>query len=229
MNHVVFVSVDKGGHWRGSQACFSTISLNDGEDNNEIEDNDFVEGKILEPQGVDPDKGGNFRGVHKAIICGKIGQAPIQKILRNGKTVTIFTVGTGGMYDQRISGKEHLPRPAQWHRISVHNEHLGAYSVQQLAKNSSVFVEGDIETRVYNDSITGQVKNVPEICVRRDGKVRLIKPDDVNNNVTLKMLSFKLLGNTSSHANLGSLKLPSNRLDYLDFLINSGYNPAAQN
>ncbi|XP_042394661.1 single-stranded DNA-binding protein, mitochondrial-like [Zingiber officinale] len=166
------------GHWRGSQACFSTISLNDGEDNNEIEDNDFVEGKILEPQGVDPEKGGNFRGVHKAIICGKIGQAPIQKILRNGKTVTIFTVGTGGMYDQRISGKEHLPRPAQWHRISVHNEHLEAYSVQQLAKNSSVFVEGDIETRVYNDSITGQVKNVPEICVRRDGKVRLINPGD---------------------------------------------------
>lgn len=30
-------------------------------------------------------------------------------------------------------------------------------------------MEGDIETRVYNDSINGEVKNVPEICVRRDG------------------------------------------------------------
>lgn len=36
--------------------------------------------------------------------------------------------------------------------------------------SSSVYVEGDIETRVYNDSISGEVKYVPEICIRRDGK-----------------------------------------------------------
>ncbi|KAF9606024.1 hypothetical protein IFM89_021456 [Coptis chinensis] len=148
----------------------SNVSFND-DDNNaaEVGYDEFISNKKeLEPQGVDPKRGWGFRGVHKAIICGKIGQVPVQKILRNGKTVTIFTVGTGGMYDQRILGAENLPKPAQWHRIAVHNEELGAYSVQQLVKGSSVFVEGDIETRVYNDSINGQVKNVPEICVRRD-------------------------------------------------------------
>lgn len=35
--------------------------------------------------------------------------------------------------------------------------------------SSSVYVEGDIETRVYNDNINGEVKNIPEICIRRDG------------------------------------------------------------
>ncbi|KAJ6762617.1 SINGLE-STRANDED DNA-BINDING PROTEIN MITOCHONDRIAL [Salix purpurea] len=88
-------------------------------------------------QGVDPRKGWEFRGVHRAIICGKVGQAPVQKILRNGRTVTIFTVGTGGMFDQRIIGSKDLPKPAQWHRIAVHNDSLGAYAVQQLAKSSS--------------------------------------------------------------------------------------------
>ena len=70
----------------------------------------------------------------QAIICGKVGQSPVQKILRNGRTVTIFTVGTGGMFDQRIVGARDLPKPAQWHRIAVHNEILGAYAVQQLVK-----------------------------------------------------------------------------------------------
>lgn len=70
----------------------------------------------------------------QAIICGKVGQAPVQKILRNGRTVTIFTVGTGGMFDQRIEGAKDLPKPAQWHRIAVHNEALGAYAVKQLFK-----------------------------------------------------------------------------------------------
>ncbi|XP_077215265.1 mitochondrially targeted single-stranded DNA binding protein isoform X3 [Tasmannia lanceolata] len=171
------------------------MSFDDYEGTNpEIEDDNFITNKKeLEPQGVDPKKGWGFRGVHKAIICGKIGQVPVQKILRNGRTVTIFTVGTGGMYDQRIVGAEHLPRPAQWHRIAVHNEHLGAYAVQQLVKNSSVFVEGDIETRVYNDSIGGQVKNIPEICVRRDGKIRLIKTGEGVGNISLDDLKDGLL------------------------------------
>lgn len=72
---------------------------------------------------------------HKqAIICGKVGQSPVQKILRNGRTITIFTVGTGGMYDQRIVGASGLPRPVQWHRIAVHNETLGTYAVQKFVK-----------------------------------------------------------------------------------------------
>lgn len=70
----------------------------------------------------------------QAIICGKIRQSPVQKILRNGRTVTIFTVGTGGMFDQRIVNDKNLPKPAQWHRIAVHNEVLGAYAVKQLVK-----------------------------------------------------------------------------------------------
>lgn len=71
----------------------------------------------------------------QAIICGKVGQAPVQKILRNGRTVTIFTVGTGGMYDQRFSQKDvEKPKPAQWHRIAVHNPFLGTFAVQQLTK-----------------------------------------------------------------------------------------------
>lgn len=177
---------------RFSRVCLSTSTLS-GFADKEIDDTGFLyDQKELEPQGVDPRKGWNFRGVHKAIICGKLGQPPVQKILRNGKTITIFTVGTGGMFDQRIVGTESMPRPVQWHRITVHNEILGAYAVQQLAKNSAVFVEGDIETRVYNDSITGQVKNVPEVCVRRDGKVRLIKSGDKAAEIKLNDLRKEL-------------------------------------
>jgi len=40
---------------------------------------------------------------------------------------------------------------------------------------SRIYVEGDIETRVYNDRINDQVKNIPEICLRRDGKIRLLQ------------------------------------------------------
>ncbi|KAL6578939.1 hypothetical protein OROMI_009155 [Orobanche minor] len=188
---------------QGSSECFfSTGSINSGDDNDnvgaghrlEIDDDDFLpERPELQLQGVDPRKGWNFRGVHRAILCGKVGQSPVQKILRNGKTVTTFTVGTGGMFDQRTIGANDLPKPAQWHRIAVHNPMLGAYAVQQLMKNSSVYVEGDIETRVYNDSINGETKNIPEICVRRDGRVRLIKAGESTSNFSIDELREGLL------------------------------------
>ncbi|CAK9148680.1 unnamed protein product [Ilex paraguariensis] len=188
------------GEQGGSKLLYSTSTF-DGDNGDDVKNNegdefddDFLPDKPeLQLQSVDPRRGWGFRGVHKAIICGKIGQAPVQKILRNGRTVTIFTVGTGGLYDQRIVGAKDLPKPAQWHRIAVHNEILGAYAVQQLAKNSSVYVEGDIETRVYNDSINGEVKNIPEICVRRDGRIRFIKAGESISSISFEELREGLL------------------------------------
>lgn len=48
--------------------------------------------------------------------------------------MTILTVGTGGMYDQRFVGGNDVPRPVQWHRITIHNESIGNYAVRQLVK-----------------------------------------------------------------------------------------------
>ncbi|KAL2469119.1 Single-stranded DNA-binding protein [Forsythia ovata] len=186
-----------------SKLFFSTEIDNDSDKDNvspngvvepvEVDDDFPPEKPELQLQSVDPRKGWNFRGVHRAIICGKVGQAPVQKILRNGRTITIFTVGTGGMFDQRLVGEKDLPKPAQWHRIAVHNEMLGAYAVQQIMKNSSVYVEGDIETRVYNDSINGEIKSIPEICVRRDGRVRLIKAGENMSHISIDELREGLL------------------------------------
>ncbi|KAG7968428.1 hypothetical protein I3843_08G153600 [Carya illinoinensis] len=166
---------------RSSKSWYSTMpfdSDNDDQKKNDVEEDfdNFLGNKAeeLQAEGVDPRRVQVFVASTsvfiQAIICGKVGQAPVQKNLRNGRTVTIFTVGTGGMFDQRILGAKDLSKPAQWHRIAVHNKPLGAYAVQQLVKNSSVYVEGDIETRVYNDRINGEVKNIPEICVRQNGE-----------------------------------------------------------
>ncbi|GKV31988.1 hypothetical protein SLEP1_g40634 [Rubroshorea leprosula] len=188
---------------RSSKLWFATGS---GGGDTDIEDTQEIEEEIEDIigenvkknesllQGVNPGKGWQFRGVHKAIICGKVGQAPVQKILRNGRTVTIFTVGTGGMYDQRISQKDvDKPKPAQWHRIAVHNPFLGTFAVQQLTKNCSVYIEGEIETRVYNDSLSGEVKYIPEICVRRDGKIHVMRPGESINNISVEDLRKELL------------------------------------
>lgn len=54
--------------------------------------------------------------------------------------MTILTVGTGGMYDQRIVRGNDVPRPVQWHRITIHSESLGNYAVRQLVKEYVSFL-----------------------------------------------------------------------------------------
>lgn len=43
------------------------------------------------------------------------------------------------------------------------------YWVVEQIYSSSVYVEGDIEIRIYNKVVTGEVMKLPEICVRYDG------------------------------------------------------------
>ncbi|KAG6750417.1 hypothetical protein POTOM_044910 [Populus tomentosa] len=180
---------------RSLRSCYSTVSFNsdneEGKNDKVEEDFDDLLGDRRESrfQGVDPRKGWEFRGVHRAIICGKVGQAPVQKILRNGRTVTIFTVGTGGMFDQRIIGSKTCQNLLSGIELLCIMIHLGLMLFNNLPKSiSSVYVEGDIEIRVYNDSISGEVKNIPEICVRRDGKIRLIRSGESISNISFEDL-----------------------------------------
>lgn len=60
-----------------------------------------------------------------------MGQKPLQKILKNGKTLTLFSVGTGGIRNNRRPLENENPREyaercdVQWHRVCVYPEKLG--------------------------------------------------------------------------------------------------------
>ncbi|KAJ7534400.1 hypothetical protein O6H91_13G092400 [Diphasiastrum complanatum] len=117
------------------------------------------------------------RGIYKAILLGEVGQAPVQKILKNGRTVTIFSVGTGGMHNNRRPLDEESPEDfaeksfKQWHRVAIYQDRVGVLAMRHMRKGTQVYLEGDIETRVYNDPATNAVKRIREIAVRQNGRV----------------------------------------------------------
>lgn len=62
---------------------------------------------------------------------GEVGQAPVQKVLKSGRAVTIFSVGTGGMHLNRRMFDGETPEEfaerssIQWHRVAVYQEKVG--------------------------------------------------------------------------------------------------------
>lgn len=122
------------------------------------------------------------RGVFKAILLGEVGLAPVQKVLKSGRAVTIFSVGTGGMHLNRRMFDGETPEEfaerssIQWHRVAVYQEKVGHLILRSMKQGTQVYVEGNIETRVYNDPNTQQVKRIREIAVRQNGRLLFMDP-----------------------------------------------------
>ncbi|GMH01065.1 hypothetical protein Nepgr_002904 [Nepenthes gracilis] len=124
-----------------------------------------------------PLEGGMDIGIYKAILVGQVGQNPLQKMLRNGRAVTLTSVGTGGMRNERIPFDNEEPREyadrcmVQWHRVVVYNERLGRIVMKHAQAGSILYLEGNLETKIFTDPISGLVRRVREIAIRRNGRI----------------------------------------------------------
>lgn len=116
-------------------------------------------------------------GIYKAIMVGQVGQIPIQKRLKSGRTVTLLSLGTGGIrnnrrpFDNEEPGEYANRCAVQWHRVSVYPERLGEMAVKSIVPGSILYVEGNLETKIFTDPITGLVRRIREIAIRKNGRL----------------------------------------------------------
>ncbi|PSR89160.1 Single-stranded DNA-binding protein, partial [Actinidia chinensis var. chinensis] len=75
-------------------------------------------------------------GIYKAILVGQVGKSPLQTRLRSGRMVTLLSVGTGGIQENRRpldneELREYANRCAvQWHRVSIYPERVGEIAMK---------------------------------------------------------------------------------------------------
>ncbi|CAA6665482.1 unnamed protein product [Spirodela intermedia] len=124
-----------------------------------------------------PLENGLDQGVFKAILVGKVGQKPVQKFLKSGRPVTLFSLGTGGIRNNRRPLDDEDPREyadrcaVQWHRVAVYPERLGNVALKHVKPGGVVYLEGNLETKIFSDPITGLVRRIREVAIRRDGRL----------------------------------------------------------
>ncbi|KAL5726336.1 hypothetical protein ACHQM5_009387 [Ranunculus cassubicifolius] len=116
-------------------------------------------------------------GIYKAILVGQVGQNPFQKRLKSGRLVTLFSLGTGGIRNNRRPLDNEEPREyadrcsVQWHRVCVYPERLGLLAMNHVKPGSIIYVEGNLETKVFSDPISGLIRRIREVALRRDGRL----------------------------------------------------------
>ncbi|KAE8124999.1 hypothetical protein FH972_019837 [Carpinus fangiana] len=124
-------------------------------------------------------------GIYKAILVGQVGQKPLQKKLRSGMTLTMLSIGTGGIRNNRRPLDHEDPREyanrcaVQWHRVSIYPDRVGRVVMQNVVPGSILYLEGNLETKIFTDPVTGLVRRVREVAIRRNGRVVFLgKGDD---------------------------------------------------
>lgn len=102
-------------------------------------------------------------GVNKVIIVGNLGRDPEVRSFQNGGRVVNLNIATSETWRDKASGER--KERTEWHRVAIMNEALGKIAEQYLRKGSTVYIEGQLETRKWQDQ-SGAERYTTEIVLR---------------------------------------------------------------
>jgi single-strand DNA-binding protein len=102
-------------------------------------------------------------GVNKVILVGNLGDDPEVRSLNNGGEVVNMRVATSESWKDRDGNKQER---TEWHRVVIFNENLGRVAKSYLKKGSKVYLEGQIQTRKWQDQ-SGADRYSTEVVLQR--------------------------------------------------------------
>ena len=98
-------------------------------------------------------------GVNKVILIGNLGRDPELRYTQSGQAVANFSIATSENWNDKSSG-ERVER-TEWHRIVAWGR-TAELAAQYLSKGRTVYVEGRLQTREYEDR-DGVKRRVTEV------------------------------------------------------------------
>ena len=102
-------------------------------------------------------------GVNMVFLVGYLGDVPEVRSLNNGGEVVNLRVATSETWKDKEGNRQER---TEWHRVVIFNENLGRVAKSYLKKGSKVYLEGQIQTRKWQDQ-SGQDKYSTEVVLQR--------------------------------------------------------------
>ncbi|HVK81108.1 MAG TPA: single-stranded DNA-binding protein [Verrucomicrobiae bacterium] len=102
--------------------------------------------------------------VNKVILIGNLGKDPEVRRLNSGEPVVNLRIATTESWRDKQSGER--KEKTEWHSVVIFNENIAKVAEQYLKKGSSVYVEGQLQTRKWTDQ-QGVEKYTTEIVLQK--------------------------------------------------------------
>jgi len=102
--------------------------------------------------------------VNKVILVGNLGADPEVRRLNSGDPVVNLRIATSESWRDKQSGER--KEKTEWHQVVIFNENLAKVAEQYLKKGSKVYIEGQLQTRQWEDQ-QGNKRYTTEIVLQR--------------------------------------------------------------
>lgn len=100
--------------------------------------------------------------VNKVILVGNLGRDPEMRYMPSGDAIASFSVATTDNWKDKNGQKQER---TEWHRISMFGK-LAEIAGEYLKKGSSVYIEGRLQTRKWQDK-EGNERQTTEVVADR--------------------------------------------------------------
>jgi single-strand DNA-binding protein len=87
--------------------------------------------------------------VNKVILVGNLGRDPEVRSTQDGAKIVQLSLATSESWNDRASGERR--ERTEWHRVVIFNERLAEVAEKYLHKGSKLYVEGQLQTRKWQD------------------------------------------------------------------------------
>jgi single-strand DNA-binding protein len=109
--------------------------------------------------------------VNKVILVGNLGADPEARSLGSGGEVVNLRLATTETWNDRDGNRQER---TEWHRVVIFNENLGKVAKQYARKGSKLYIEGQLQTRKWQDQ-SGQDRYSTEVVLQRfRGELQLL-------------------------------------------------------
>ncbi|WP_299783443.1 single-stranded DNA-binding protein [uncultured Roseobacter sp.] len=104
--------------------------------------------------------------VNKVILIGNLGRDPEVRSFQNGGKVCNLRIATSETWKDRNTGER--KERTEWHSVAIFQEGLVRIAEQYLRKGSKVYIEGQLQTRKWQDQ-SGQDRYSTEVVLQGFG------------------------------------------------------------
>ncbi len=110
--------------------------------------------------------------VNKVIIIGNLGRDPEVRTFQNGGKVCNLRIATSETWRDKATGERR--EKTEWHSVAIFQEGLVRVAEQYLRKGSTVYIEGKLQTRKWQDQ-SGNDRYSTEVVLQGfDGKLVML-------------------------------------------------------
>ena len=102
--------------------------------------------------------------LNKVALLGNLGADPEVRTMNNGRQMCTMRLATSDRWRDKSSGEQR--ERTEWHRIVIFSEGLTRIAEQYLRKGSKIYIEGQLQTRKWQDQASGQDRWTTEIVLQ---------------------------------------------------------------